>query len=459
LPQNLSSDTIAALITPHGQGAVGIIRISGPEALDCTGAVFRGKSLASLPGHSVVFGRIVDDKGRDLDEVLLTLFREPQSYTGEDVVEISCHGSHYILQELLDLLYRHGARPAQAGEFTRRAWLNGKLDLSQAEAVADLIASETQAAHTLAINQLKGGIRDEIRELRTLLLDFCSLIELELDFAEEDVEFADRSKLLQLLAEVRHKIDRLLDSFVLGNAVRQGVQTVIAGRPNAGKSTLLNALLGEDRALVSDIPGTTRDTVEERLNIHGILFHLVDTAGIREARDQVEAMGIARSYEKIRQAAIVLYVYDQSTLGAEDLVRDLESLEANRESIILVANKSDLPQVQAPPELEAYVSSVCRVAARTGDGVVELKQMLYDTVLGRSEFAPDSLGINARHRNALTAARQELDAAAHGLRTQLETDLIAQSLRKVLYHLGEVSGEISTEEILGNIFGKFCIGK
>jgi tRNA modification GTPase len=456
---NLNSDTIVALITPPGQGAVGLIRLSGPQALACAEAVFRGRSPGAMPGQSVAFGRIVDGAGRELDEVLLTVFREPHSYTGEDVVEISCHGSPYILQELLDLLCTRGARPALAGEFTRRAWLNGKMDLSQAEAVADLIASESRAAHTLAINQLKGGIRDEIRDLRAALLDFCSLIELELDFSEEDVEFADRSKLINLLAEIRTRIDKLLDSFVLGNAIRQGVQTVIAGRPNAGKSTLLNALLGEERAIVSDIAGTTRDTVEERLNIQGVLFHLVDTAGLREARDQVEAMGIARSYEKIRQAAIVLYVYDRSILGADELQKDLESLQVDRDALILVANKADLASGDQAPDLAELAASRCLVAARTGQGVDVLKQLLYDTVLGKSHLSADSIGINGRHRNALVAARRELDATQSELQNLRETDLVAQGLRRVLYHLGEVSGEISSDEILGNIFGKFCIGK
>ncbi|MBK7812504.1 MAG: tRNA uridine-5-carboxymethylaminomethyl(34) synthesis GTPase MnmE [Saprospiraceae bacterium] len=457
-----ATDTIAALITGQGTSAIGQIRISGPDSLNISNAIFKGQNLNKVSSHSLHFGKIVQSDGHILDEVLVSVFRSPHSYTGEDVVEISCHGSLYILQEVLNLIYSNGIRPAEAGEFTRRAWLNGKMDLSQAEAVADLIASETKASHLLAINQLKGGIRNEIAELRAILLDFSALIELELDFSEEDVEFADRGKLSNLLDQISDKVTVLLDSFRLGNAVRNGVQTVIAGRPNAGKSTLLNALLGENRALVSDIPGTTRDTVEEKLNIDGVLFHFVDTAGLREARDQVEAMGIARSYEKIKEAAIVLYVYDVQNTNFNELETDILDLNVDPESIIMVANKSDLISEANKPETEiAFLKSISpiHISAKNEEGISELKKSILMKVLGNQSIQEDSIAINARHRTALESALQEIIQTKKALLTGLTTDLVAQQLKTVLYHLGLVSGEITNDQILGHIFGKFCIGK
>ncbi|MBK9631978.1 MAG: tRNA uridine-5-carboxymethylaminomethyl(34) synthesis GTPase MnmE [Saprospiraceae bacterium] len=457
-----ATDTIAALITGQGTSAVGQIRISGPDSLSISNVIFKGQNLNKVSSHSLHFGKIIQPDGHVLDEVLVSVFRSPHSYTGEDVVEISCHGSLYILQEVLNLIYSKGIRPAEAGEFTRRAWLNGKMDLSQAEAVADLIASETRASHLLAINQLKGGIRNEIAELRATLLDFAALIELELDFSEEDVEFADRGKLSNLLDQISDKVTVLLDSFRLGNAVRNGVQTVIAGRPNAGKSTLLNALLGENRALVSDIPGTTRDTVEEKLNIDGVLFHFVDTAGLREARDQVEAMGIARSYEKIKEAAIVLYVYDVQNTNFNELESDILDLNVDPESIIMVANKSDLISEANKPETEnVFLKSISpiHISAKNEEGISELKKSILMKVLGNQSIQEDSIAINARHRTALESALQEIIQTKKALLTGLTTDLVAQQLKSVLYHLGLVSGEITNDQILGHIFGKFCIGK
>ncbi|MBK9272730.1 MAG: tRNA uridine-5-carboxymethylaminomethyl(34) synthesis GTPase MnmE [Saprospiraceae bacterium] len=455
----LVRDTIAATITAPTMSAVGQIRVSGPDAIVVTQKFFEGRDLSKVEGHTLHFGKMVSSKGQTIDEVLISVFRAPHSYTGEDVVEISCHGSVYILQEVLSLLYSKGVRPAEAGEFTRRAWLNGKMDLSQAEAVADLISSETRAAHQLAINQLKGGIKNEIEDLRMALLDFVSLIELELDFAEEDVEFADRTKLLGLLDHISERIEKLLSSFQLGNAVRNGVQTVIAGRPNAGKSTLLNSLLGEDRALVSDIPGTTRDTVEEKLNIEGILFHLIDTAGLREAKNQVEAMGIQRSYEKIKKASILIYVYDSSELSLEEAQKDVSGMEADPDQRILIANKSDLIAQSGSNHAENLPDSFLQISARSGKGIEKLKKILLSKVLGSNTIHEDSIAINARHRNALEQASRDISIAREGIQTGLTTDLVAQNLRSVLHHLGEVSGQITNDEILGNIFGKFCIGK
>jgi tRNA modification GTPase len=333
LDYNNSNTTIAAIATPEGVGAVGLIRLSGPDAINIADRIFKGKKLSHQKSHSAHLGKILDEQSNTLDEVLATVFVGPHSYTGEHVVEFSCHGSSYLLKEILELLLRQGALMARPGEFTQRAFLNGKLDLSQAEAVADLIASESQAAHRLAMSQLKGGIKNEIGELRSQLLNFASLIELELDFAEEDVEFADRTQFKKLLHTALAKIDTLNQSFVLGNAVKNGISTVIAGRPNAGKSTLLNALLEEERAIVSDIAGTTRDTIEEKMNINGVLFRFIDTAGIREAQDQIEAMGVQRTMEKIDESTVLIYVFDVVKTSKEEMWQEVHSPPSSRSKI------------------------------------------------------------------------------------------------------------------------------
>lgn len=447
------NDTIAALATVPGHSAIGMIRISGSEAISIFARCFRGRDPHAVPGNTVLFGHFMNGS-TILDEVLATIFCAPKSYTREDIVEISFHGSPYILQEALHVLVQEGARLAEPGEFTQRAWLNGAMDLAQAEAIADLIASETAMAHRLAIQQLRGGVSREIQSMRTRLLDLTSLLELELDFGEEDVTFADRSQLLNLMTEVRTLIGQLTQSFRLGNAIRSGVQTVIAGRPNAGKSTLLNALLGEERAIVSDIPGTTRDTIEERLTIQGVTFRLIDTAGIREATDTIEALGVQRTFEKVHSAAVLIYLYDCVHTTAAEVLQDLEALHFPAAALLVVANKTDrLPEGLALPE------GHLGIAARTGAGLDTLRNALYHLAIGTPPDDSQVIISNARHATALEAADVHLAEAAQGLTTGISSELVAIDIRHAIHHLGEITGEISTEEVLGNIFGKFCIGK
>ncbi len=462
LDYNNSKTTIVAIATPEGVGAVGMIRLSGPEAFNIANQVFKGKKISQQKSHTAHLGRIIDEQTLTLDEVLATVFNGPHSYTGENIVEFSCHGSPYILKEILELLIRKGAVMAKPGEFTQRAFLNGKLDLSQAEAVADLIASESEAAHRLAMSQLKGGIKNEIAELRNQLLNFASLIELELDFAEEDVEFADRTQFKQLLHAALNKIDSLHQSFVLGNAVKNGISTVIAGRPNAGKSTLLNALLEEERAIVSDIAGTTRDTIEEKMNINGVLFRFIDTAGIREAQDQIEAMGVQRTMEKINESTVLIYVFDVIKTSKEEMWQEVASLIRPNQRLLVVANKMDLnPYIDYEHFVHPNIpkENIIACSAKNLMNIPYLKDKLYQMALGDQKIQSTSIAINARHRQALESAAINLREVLNGLDTHLETDLLAQSIRQALYHLAEISGAISNEEILGNIFGKFCIGK
>jgi tRNA modification GTPase len=462
LDYNNSNTTIAAIATPEGVGAVGLIRLSGPDAINIADRIFIGKKLSQQKSHSAHLGKILDEQSNTLDEVLATVFVGPHSYTGEHVVEFSCHGSVYLLKEILELLLRQGAVMARPGEFTQRAFLNGKLDLSQAEAVADLIASESQAAHRLAMSQLKGGIKNEIGELRSQLLNFASLIELELDFAEEDVEFADRTQFKKLLYAALDKIDALNQSFVLGNAVKNGISTVIAGRPNAGKSTLLNALLEEERAIVSDIAGTTRDTIEEKMNINGVLFRFIDTAGIREAQDQIEAMGVQRTMEKIDESTVLIYVFDVVKTSKEEMWQEVHSLLRPDQKLLVVANKMDLnPYIDYEHFVHDKIQkeNIIACSAKNLMNIPYLKEKLYELAIGDQKIQNNSIAINARHRQALEAAAINLKEVLTGLDSHLETDLLAQSIRQALYHLAEISGAISNEEILGNIFGKFCIGK
>lgn len=462
LDYNNSKTTIVAIATPEGVDAVGMIRLSGTEALNIADQVFKGKKISQQKSHTAHLGRIIDEQALTLDEVLATVFVGPHSYTGENIVELSCHGSPYILKEILELLIRKGAVMARPGEFTQRAFLNGKLDLSQAEAVADLIASESEAAHRLAMSQLKGGIKNEIAELRNQLLNFASLIELELDFAEEDVEFADRTQFKQLLHAALNKIDSLHQSFVLGNAVKNGISTVIAGRPNAGKSTLLNALLEEERAIVSDIAGTTRDTIEEKMNINGVLFRFIDTAGIREAQDQIEAMGVQRTMEKINESTVLIYVFDVIKTSKEEMWQEVASLIRPNQRLLVVANKMDLnPYIDYEHFVHPNIpkENIIACSAKNLMNIPYLKDKLYQMALGDQKIQSTSIAINARHRQALESAAINLREVLNGLDTHLETDLLAQSIRQALYHLAEISGQISNEEILGNIFGKFCIGK
>ncbi len=456
------SETIAALSTPPGVGAIGVIRLSGSAAIDITSRIFRGKDLHRQEGYTVHFGRIMDEAGSVLDEVLVTLFRAPHSYTGEDTVELSCHGSPYILQEILQLLVRQGARLARPGEFTQRAFLHGKLDLTQAEAVADLIASTHRSAHDVAIRQMRGGIARQISALREELIHFASLVELELDFGEEDVEFADRDALKKLIENILATIRTLAGSFALGNALKEGVITVIAGRPNAGKSTLLNALLEEERAIVSEIAGTTRDTIEEALTIQGIRFRLIDTAGIREAQDQIEAIGVARTMAKIGEATLLVYVFDALTMDAEDVAADVNDLAREGMTIVLVPNKMDLhPYLQPAAFVNDYVGleQIVPVSARNQMNITYLKEKLFHLALAGSRSEDDILVSNARHAEALYHAAQALEAALSGLDNGLTGDLLAEDIRQALHHLGLISGEVTNEDLLANIFGKFCIGK
>lgn len=456
------SDTIAALSTPPGVGALGVIRLTGPEALPIAARVFHGKDLTRQAARTVHFGRIVDEQGRILDEVVATLFRAPQTYSGEDTVEFSCHGSPYILQEVLQLLLRHGARLAQPGEFTQRAFLHGKLDLAQAEAVADLIASTHRSAHEVAMRQMRGGISRSIADLRERLIHFASLVELELDFSEEDVEFADRGQLADLIRQILASIRHLGESFTLGNALKEGVTTVIAGRPNAGKSTLLNALLEDDRAIVSDIPGTTRDTIEESLAIQGIKFRLIDTAGIREAQDQIEAIGVARTMERIREAALLLYVFDVTALDPEEVASDISTLAHEGLAILLIANKMDL-HPYAEPHLWACAGvtpdRVVPVSAKNQMNIVHLKETLHAMALAGSRQEDDVLVSNVRHVEALHQASISLESALKAMVDGLPGDLLAEDIRQALWHLGTITGEVGTEDLLENIFRKFCIGK
>lgn len=456
------SDTIIALATPPGVGAIGVIRLSGPTAIQLADAVFHGKKLSEQASHTIHFGTIRDEKDQILDEVLVSLFIGPRSYTGEHVVEISCHGSNYIIQELIRLFIRKGARLAQPGEFTMRAFLNGRMDLSQAEAVADLIASNSAAAQQVAIKQLRGGISNEIKKLRQELIDFASLIELELDFGEEDVEFANRDQLRALVQKLLRLIHKLSDSFQLGNAIKEGVNTVIAGRPNAGKSTLLNALLNEDRAIVSEIAGTTRDTIEESLNIQGIQFRIIDTAGIREASDAIEAIGVQKTLEKVRQSAVLIYLFDVIKTQPAELEADLAQLIHDETQLLVVANKMDLnPYTEYKHYANPYFTAEqwIPISAANEMNIEYLKERLYQTVVGQDAGMDGAVVSNARHYEALLRAQTSLEAVIQGLDNAVTTDFVAMDIRHALAYLGEITGEISTEDLLDNIFSRFCIGK
>lgn len=445
-------DTIAAIATPTGLGAIGVLRVSGPEAITLTDRAFSGR-LAEAAGHTAHFGRFKRLDGTVLDEVLVTVFRAPRSFTREDTCEISFHGSPYILREAMQVLADLGARPALPGEFTQRAYLNGALDLAQAEAVADLIASTSARAHTIALQQLRGGVSNEIQRLRADLLHFTSLLELELDFAEEDVEFADRGQLLALVGRIRALTLRLAESFRLGNAIKEGIVTVIAGRPNAGKSTLLNALLQEDRAIVSDIPGTTRDTIEEALVIDGLQFRLIDTAGIREAQDTIEAIGVERTLASIAKAQVLLYLYDPHTTSAAERDADLARLVQPGLQLVVVRNKCDVAGGAAALEGEVAIS------AREGVGLDGLRTALLRAGGLEADHAGEVIISNVRHLQALQRAASALESAEGAILSGLTQELVALDIRLAVHHLGEITGEITTDEVLGNIFSKFCIGK
>lgn len=455
-------DTIVALSTPPGTGAIAVVRISGPAALEVMHAVVPSMLLTPHP-REAVFVKLRDAEGA-VDEGLLTWFPGPHSYTGEDVAEIGVHGSPYIQQRLLEALMAAGARMARPGEFTQRAFLNKKLDLSQAEAVADLIASGSQAAHRLALQQLRGGYSQQIEGLREQLISLSALVELELDFGEEDVQFADRNELTALLNGIARICDTLIASFRYGNAVKQGVPVAIIGAPNSGKSTLLNALLQEDRAIVSEIPGTTRDTVEETISLGGVLFRFIDTAGIRQTQDTVEKLGIERSYRKAAAAGIVVLLGDAGVLseGAFRTQADMLRKRIGDGPVILpVLNKSDLvavPQGKAVKEVRE-VKAVMHISAKKGDGLDELKERFIAHVRALHTGEGDIVVTNARHVEALTNARTALLSARKGVEDGISGELLATDLRQAQYHLGAITGQITVEDLLGSIFSRFCIGK
>ena len=452
-----SNDTICALSTPNGVWAIALIRVSGAKSLAIVSACF-SKNLSDKPSHTAHFGYFKGPDGTLIDEVLITVFESGKSFTGEEAAEIACHASPYIQQQIIQTLLSAGCRLAEQGEYTMRAFMNGKLDLSQAEAVADLIASQTKGAHDIALKQLRGGFSNELRDLREKLIHFASLVELELDFAEEDVEFADRNELKQLVADVLAYIKRLATSFELGNAIKNGVPVAIVGAPNTGKSTLLNQLLGEDRAIVSNIAGTTRDVIEETLNIEGILFLLIDTAGIREGAEEIEAMGIERSKEKIQQAQVVLCLADVSKENSlEEVTAWAEEIRTtyHDKKIIIVANKVDINH-RSPSEAEG---PVIFLSAKEGIGIEELKQQLVELVTGDFNISTDTIVSNARHYDALVRTAHSLEKAQYDLDNNITADFVAMDIRQAMYDLGTITGDISTDDLLGNIFSKFCIGK
>ena len=464
-----TDDTIVALATATGVGAISVIRLSGKEAIELSDKIFKtvsGKPLSEAPSHTVHLGTIKNEN-QVIDECLATIFKGKKSYTGEPVVEFSCHGSAYITQEVIKLCLANGARLAQAGEFTKRAFLNGKLALNQAEAVADLIASDSKASHQVALQQMRGGFTSEIEDLRQELLNFASLIELELDFSEEDVEFADRSQFEQLLKRIKTTLQSLIQSFSAGNAIKNGIPVAIVGKPNAGKSTLLNTLLNEERAIVSDIAGTTRDTIEETLHIDGFTFRFIDTAGIRDTKDQIEAIGVEKAKEKIKKAQIVLYLYNEKENTTDEVIHFVTENYHKEAKFILLHNKiEDLQEVITPFDNEIlasipeeYIFSQLKISAKENINIDELKKILSLYVKNLSPSAGNTIITNIRHYEALNNALQALEKVEEGMQIHLSGDLLAIDIRETLYHLGSITGAVSNDELLGNIFSRFCIGK
>ncbi len=452
-------DSIVALATPPGIGALGIIRLSGKKSFDIINALFPSKDLRDQPSHTLHVGYLKSNNTL-LDEVVVSLFKGPHSYTGEDVIEISCHGSPYNHQQVIEACMQQGARLARPGEFTQRAFLNGKLDLTQAEAVADLIASNTEASRKTALHAIRGGFSEVLRDLRDQLLQFSALIELELDFSQEDVEFADRTRLYKLVKDAQRTTARLVESFRLGNVIRNGVQVAIIGKPNAGKSTLLNTLLNESRAIVSEIAGTTRDTIEEVLNIDGVLFRLIDTAGIRDhSADAIENIGMGKSLEKMRQAHIVVYLFDVREMNVMELQKVMADFEQQQIKYLLVGNKTDAIDEQQARSTFEQIAGIIFISAKSGLHLEVLKEKLVDSVLQGTVQADDTMITNARHYHALKEVQQSLQDIRSGLDNQIASDLVALDIRRCLHYLGEITGEITNEDQLDYIFSKFCIGK
>lgn len=459
------NDTIIALATPSGAGAIAVIRLSGSKAIAMVDASFKSistKKLVSQKTHTIHLGHIVEDS-RVLDEVLVSVFNNPKSYTGEDVVEISCHGSSYIQQEIIQLFVRNGARIANPGEFTLRAFLNAKLDLSQAEAVADLIASDNKASHQIAMQQMRGGFSNEIKVLRDELLNFASLIELELDFSEEDVEFANRKQFEELLERIIKVLKHLIDSFSTGNVIKNGIPISIIGAPNVGKSTLLNALLNEDKAIVSDIAGTTRDAIEDEITIEGIKFRFIDTAGIRTTEDTIESIGIKKTFEKITQSQVVLYLLDATKVTTETIqifnseIRKIQEQYPDKQ-LIVVANKMDEADQEYIETSFVYPHTLF-TSAKSGLGIDTLKANLLEFVNTGALRNNDTIITNSRHYDSLLKALAEVQKVQQGMDANLSGDLLAIDIRQALYHFGEITGEITSDDLLGNIFANFCIGK
>ena len=459
------NDTIVALATPQGIGAIGVIRLSGPQAIAICESVFatknlKKKQLENKASHTIHFG-VIHENDVIIDEVLVSLFKTPHSYTGENTVEISCHGSQFIQQHLIQLFIKKGARLANHGEFTLRAFLNGKLDLSQAEAVADLIASKSSASHQVAMQQMRGGFSNQIKTLRQNLIDFASLIELELDFSEEDVEFADRSDLKTLVNTIQRIVQRLIDSFEVGNVIKNGIPVAIVGKPNAGKSTLLNALLEEERAIVSDIPGTTRDVIEDEMTIDGVQFRFIDTAGLRETNDIIESIGVEKAYEQIKLSSIAIYLFDVHEITASELkliVNDITP-HLNNAQLVLVANKIDKEDMEYTYREFAEYKDMLFISAKEKIGIDEFKKHMVALFDNRTINVTETIVTNARHVEALRHTNVALIKVLDGLNHNVSGDFLAMDIRQALHYLGTITGEISSDDLLTNIFSRFCIGK
>ena len=465
----IHQDTIVALASPSGSGAIAVIRVSGSNAISICKSVFSsvsGKDISKQKSHTLHLGHIVDGE-KVIDQVLLSIFKGTNSYTGENTIEISCHGSTYIQQQIIQLLLRKGCRMANAGEFTLRSFLNGKMDLSQAEAVADLISSDNEASHQIAMQQMRGGFSNEIMQLRQELLNFASLIELELDFAEEDVAFADRTQFRDLLNRIEFVLKRLIDSFAVGNVIKNGIPIAIVGEPNVGKSTLLNALLNEERAIVSEIAGTTRDTIEDELVIGGIGFRFIDTAGIRHTKDVVESIGIKKTFEKIEQAQVVLYLFDslKFKVQSSEYILEIEKIKNQfpLKPLIVIINKLDLMTEfeisTIRKDLETLNIKLIFISAKENIGVDDLKNQLLSFVNTGALRNNETIVTNTRHYDSLQKALEEIQKVNLGLQSNISSDLMAIDIREALYHFGMITGEVTNDELLGNIFANFCIGK
>ncbi|RKE55525.1 tRNA uridine-5-carboxymethylaminomethyl(34) synthesis GTPase MnmE [Sphingobacterium detergens] len=453
----ITEDTIVALATSSGaNGAIAVIRVSGQQAIKITNDIFKGKDLLQQASHTIHFGTIRDGE-EIIDEVLVSLFVAPNSYTKENSVEISTHNSKYIIERIINLLIKKGARAARAGEFTLRAFLNGGMDLSQAEAVADLIASNSAASHQIAMQQMRGGFSNQLKSLREDLIHFASLIELELDFSEEDVEFANRDQLKNLINKIKVIVQKLVQSFEQGNVLKNGVPVVIAGKPNVGKSTLLNAFLNEERAIVSDIAGTTRDTIEDEINIHGVTFRFIDTAGIRETADIIEAKGVERTREKMKQARLIIYLFDPMQDKIDEVQSQLLEIENLQIPFLTIINKSDLLSDKQKAEYEPL--NPLYISAKEQIGVEELKEELINRVQLGNLNTDDVMVTNIRHVEALQKTSDSLERVLFGIDNPVTSDFLAMDIRQALYHLGEITGSVSTDDLLDNIFSKFCIGK